>query len=147
MNIEDAQEEQSKGADGQENDQKEEEDESEEEGEDGESCEDPDESDGPDSHSDLESSAETEEEDETPKKEQRQTPGGKSPKEAQKAQKAAAAELPYVFAGEHSFLFPGWDLVPSLAGLCCFLNSGYSMYLRVSLPGDAIANARSRSRS
>lgn len=103
MNIEDAQEEQSKGADGQENDPKEEEDESEEEGEDGESCEDPDESDGPDSHSDLESSAETEEEDETPEKEQRQIPGGKSPKEAQKAQKAAAAELPYVFTAPESF--------------------------------------------
>lgn len=104
MNIEDVHEEQSKGTDGQENGQKEEE-ESEEEGEDDESCEDPDESDGPDSHSDLESSAETEEEDATPKKEQRQTPGGTSPKEAHKAHTAAVAELPYVFAGEHSY-FP-----------------------------------------
>lgn len=102
MNIEDVHEEQSKGTDGQENGQKEEE-ESEEEGEDDESCEDPDESDGPDSHSDLESSAETEEEDATPKKEQRQTPGGTSPKEAHKAHTAAVAELPYVFAAPESF--------------------------------------------
>lgn len=100
MNIEDVQEEQSKEADGQENDQKEGEDDSEEEDE---SHEDSEESEDPDSHSDLESNIESEEENETPKKEQRQTPGGKLPKDDQKAQKAVAAELPYVFAAPESF--------------------------------------------
>lgn len=118
MNIEDVQEEQSKEADGQENDQKEGEDDSEEEDE---SHEDSEESEDPDSHSDLESNIESEEENETPKKEQRQTPGGKLPKDDQKAQKAVAAELPYVFAGKQFFLFSGWDSIPRLVGfLFCF---------------------------
>lgn len=105
MNIENVQEEQSKEAGGQESDQKEDEDESdEEEGED-ESREDTEESDGSDSHSDLESNTESEEENEKPKKEQHQTPWGKLPSDDQKVQKAAGAELPYVFAGRHTVVF------------------------------------------
>ncbi|ERE89774.1 nucleolar protein 14 [Cricetulus griseus] len=103
MNIENVQEEQSKEAGGQESDQKEDEDESdEEEGED-ESREDTEESDGSDSHSDLESNTESEEENEKPKKEQHQTPWGKLPSDDQKVQKAAGAELPYVFAAPESY--------------------------------------------
>lgn len=140
MNIEDVQEEQSKEAGGQENDQKEGDD-SEEEGEDDESHEDPAESDDPDGHSDLESDTESEEESETPKTEHRQTPGEKLSGGDQEAQKATGTELPYVFAGKQFFLFSVWDSVPGLVGFCCFLNNGHNVYLRVSLPGDGIVNA------
>lgn len=127
MNIEDVQEEQSKEA-GQESDQKEDEEESdEEEGED-ESREDTEESDASDSHSDLESNTESEEEHEKPKSEQHQTPGRKLPSDDQRAQKAAGAELPYVFAGRTQlfslFCFQGWDSVLSLVGFACFPNNG-----------------------
>ncbi|XP_021499370.1 nucleolar protein 14 [Meriones unguiculatus] len=103
MNIEDVQEEQSKEASDQESDQKEGEDESDEEESENESREDPEESDGPDSHTDLESNIESEEENERPKKEQHQTSGGKLPNDHQKAQKAAGAELPYIFAAPESY--------------------------------------------
>ncbi|XP_051056367.1 nucleolar protein 14 isoform X2 [Phodopus roborovskii] len=103
MDIENVQEEQSKGAGGQESDQKEDEDESdEEEGEDV-SIEDTEGSDGSDSHSDLESNTESEEENEKPKEERHQTPGGNLPSDDEKAQRAAGSELPYVFAAPESY--------------------------------------------
>lgn len=121
MNIEDVQEGQSNEADGQENDQKEGEDESEEEREDDESHEDPEDSEDPDSHSDLESNTESDEENDTPKKEQCQTPGGKLPRDNQKAQKAGA-ELPYIFAGKQLVGFSVFRLgfIPSLVGFWFF---------------------------